>query len=433
MATEITMPQLSDTMDKGKILTWFKSEGDTVTRGDALAEVATDKADLEIEAFESGTLLKICIPVGDTASVGEVIAILGKAGEQVAAPAAAQPKAAPAASNGAAPAPAAAVQSAPVAASQAVVFADEGRVKISPLARNLALANGIDYSTLAGSGDGGRIVKRDIEGALGQVAAMPEAKRAVPGVAPVAAQAAPSYSAPQAAPIAAEPLPGRSEQELSPMRATIARRMVEAVTTIPHFYMTTSIEVSELEKVRQTLKEHPHYQGVTLNHLVVKAAGLALRKVPRINAHYREGKLVQPGEINIGVVTALEDGLLIPVVKNADSIHLSELVAEANAVVARARSGRPKADDLTGGTFSISNVGRSAVDSFTAVISPGQGAILAVSTICDEPVVKQGAIVPGRVLRLTLSVDHRIIDGVVGGQFLTVLKELLEEPILLLA
>lgn len=151
---------------------------------------------------------------------------------------------------------------------------------------------------------------------------MPEAKRPVPGVAPVAAQAAPSYRAPQAAPTASEPLPGRSEQELSPMRATIARRMVEAVTTIPHFYMTTSIEVSELEKVRLTLKEHPHYQGVTLNHLVVKAAGLALRKVPRINSHYREGKMVQPGEINIGVVTALEDGLLIPVVKNADSIHL---------------------------------------------------------------------------------------------------------------
>lgn len=421
MAIEVTMPQLSDTMSEGKILTWLVKEGDKVSRGDALAEVATDKADLEIESFNEGTVLKIHAPAGTTVSVGSVIAHIGEAGESVpdvsAADAAKEPEtkqpetdgpaAASAQSSEAAPQPAPAATQ---AEAPAPLSTNGERIKISPLAKNLALSHGVDVTALAGSGEGGRIVKRDIEAAMSAQgpARSPSRPEAAP---PQAAQGAP----------------------LSSMRQTIASRMVQSVNEIPHFFMTTKVLMDECIKVRSSLKTLPQYEGITFNHLVVKAAAIALKTHRRINAAYRDGSLIQPGSVNIGVVTALEDGLLIPVVKNADSLPLADIVLEARGLVQRARAGRPKSDDLTGGTFSISNVGNLAVESFTAIINPGQGAILAVGAIDEEPVVVEGELGISSVMRLTLSVDHRIIDGVAGAQFLTELKRLLEDPILLLA
>jgi pyruvate dehydrogenase E2 component (dihydrolipoamide acetyltransferase) len=429
MAVEIAMPQLSDTMSEGKILVWRKKEGDDVKRGEALAEVATDKADLEIESFHQGKLLKILSPAGETVKVGSVIAVIGEAGEVASSPSvttkpiAPQPTHQAAAPSHSAPAvaePQMAVAS--VSKPQSSVDTRE-RVKISPLAKNYALSQGVDFTQIEGSGDGGRIVRRDIERYLGAGSAE---SRPVTRAPVEAKQPAP---APVKMP---EQMPGGS-QELSKMRQTISARMVESKTTIPHFYMTAKVNVDALAKLRDTLKPLPQYEGITYNHLIVRAAALALRAVPRINASYRDGALHQPSEINVGIVTAVQDGLLIPVLKRADQLSLIDIVQDAKGLVQRARAGRPKADDLSGGTFSISNVGPFPVESFSAIISPGQGAILAVSAIQDEPVVKDGAVVPGKVLRVTLSVDHRIIDGVVAGEFLKELCRVIEEPVLLLA
>ncbi len=447
MAIEITMPQLSDTMNEGKILNWRKQEGDSVSRGDALAEVATDKADLEIESFHEGTLVKILAPTGTTVQVGSIIALIGEKGEKVsapqAAPAAPQPVApqpspvqsspAPQATQPApapqpaAPQQAAPQQSAPTYSNGSSVPSsqprDEGeRIKISPLAKNLAASHGVDYTSLTGTGDGGRIVRRDIEGAIGKAPAQ-QAESA----------SRPATPAPAARPAAPSAPTGKATEPLTKMRQTIAARMVEATTTIPHFYATSKVNVEPLTKLKNSLKPLPAYEGLTYNHLIIRAAALALRTIPRINASYSEGNLLQPQAVNIGIVTAVQDGLLIPVVKNADQLPLADIVAEARGLVNRARSGRPKPDDLVGGTFSISNMGMFDVESFTAIISPGQGAILAVSPIQQEPVVVDGAIQAGSVMRITLSVDHRIIDGVIAGEFLTELKRLLQDPVLLLA
>jgi len=208
--------------------------------------------------------------------------------------------------------------------------------------------------------------------------------------------------------------------------------MVESVTTSPHFYATTKIEVDNLLRIREVLKgEKDKYEGITVTHLITKAVGLSLRKFPRINSKYDNSQIIEPQDINVGIITALPDGLLIPVVKGADLLSLSEIVVETRTMIQRARAGKPKADDLQGGTFSISNIGKVEVEHFTAIINPGQGAILAVSSIQDEAIVKNAKVVPGKVMRVTLSVDHRIIDGVMAGEFLTYLKNLLEEPILL--
>ena len=299
------------------------------------------------------------------------------------------------------------------------------RVKISPLAKNMANTHGVDYAALTGTGDGGRIVRRDVEQALerGSDAGAVEAPR----------QAKPTQPAPFIPSSTGSSPSGKSTEPLSKMRQTIAARMVESTSTIPHFYVTSKVNVTPLTKLKNSLKPLPQYEGLTYNHLIVRAAAMTLRVIPRINATYQEGNLIQPQAVNVGVVTAIQDGLMIPVVKNADQLPLADIVAETRGLVNRARSGRPKADDLVGGTFSISNMGMFDVESFTAIISPGQGAILAVSPIQEEPVVVDGKLEAGSVMRLTLSVDHRIIDGVVAGEFMTELKRLLQDPVLLLA
>ena len=432
MATDIKMPQLSDTMSSGKILSWKKNEGEQVKRGDILAEVETDKANLEIESFFNGTLLKVMIPAGSIAKVGEVIAVLGAAGESVAASssAATAPKPAPVAapvSAQAAPAtPTPSSRTAHVATPPSHIGLVSGseRIKASPLAKKVAEDLQVNLSSVRGSGPNGRIVRRDVEAAAGGSAA--PALQA--SVAPQA-YAAPANQVPATA---STPATG-TLTPLSRMRETIARRMQESVTTAPHFYCTNSVNMGEALRLREVLKERAEYKGISVNHLVIKAVAYGLKHEPRVNAAMKDGQIYQPGQINIGIITALDDGLIIPVLKEVDRMSLRDVVFEARAAIDRARAGRPSSSDLSGGTFSISNMGMFDVENFTAIINPGQGGILAVSAVKEQPVVHKGQIVVGSVMKATVSVDHRIIDGVMASTFLKHFKEALEIPALLMS
>lgn len=422
MAAEIKMPQLSDTMSAGKILKWNKKPGDAVQRGDILAEVETEKANLEIESFHSGVLLSIQVPEQEKASVGEVIAYIGAAGEAVPTSSGAKT------SSPAAPAPVSAsapqAPSAPARAAQPQTLSavsDSGRIKASPLARKVAQERNIDLAVLTGSGPAGRITRQDVEAAAGRSNAAPQAR-----VAPAPTQA------PRPAPAAAAvPMEGRLTP-FSSMREVIAKRMQESVAQSPHFYSTTSIDMEQAAKLREILKERPDFKGISVNHLVIKAAAYALFNEPRVNRAVKDNMVFEPGQINIGIITALDDGLLIPVVRSVDQLSLKDLVFEARAAVERAKAGRPTSADLSGGTFSISNMGMFDVENFTAIINPGQGAVLAVSRVRDVPVVKNGQVVPGKEMKVTLSVDHRVIDGVMSASFLKFFKEGLENPALLI-
>lgn len=424
MASDIKMPQLSDTMSSGKILSWKKKEGDTVKRGDILAEVETDKANLEIECFQEGVLLKIQTPEGSEAKVGDVIATIGQAGEGVATPTASAPAPVEAAPQKAEPAPAAAPAPAPSPAApatqqNAAVQSEGDRIKASPLARKIAQDRNIDLSVIQGSGPAGRIIRKDVESspsagatstqAAPQLAAAPSAERSAP--------------APQGA--------GRMVP-FSKMRETIARRMVESVNQSPHFYVTTSVDMSEVQRLREILKPREEYKGISVNHFIIKATGYGLMHEPRVNFAVRDGQIYEPAGVNVGIITSVNDGLLIPVIRDVPSLPLKDLVFEARAAVDRARAGRPNASDLSGGTFSISNMGMFDVENFTAIINPGQGSILAVSSVQQVPVVRNGQIVVGSQMKVTVSVDHRIIDGVMASTFLKHFKEALETPALLM-
>lgn len=437
MAQEIKMPQLSDTMDSGKILVWHKKEGDSVKRGEILAEVETDKANLEIEAFQAGTLLKIATPAGTTAAVGQIIAYIGEAGAVIADSSSSVPNgnaaptnSTPTTSNGAAaqgqsiapsstPAFTAATTTSPVKPIIDVtpIQAEKReRVKASPLARKLAEGAGVDIATVVGSGPGGRVVRRDIENVK---AGSPVTTSALQDTAPVPARIPETQSG------------NGTFTPLSKMRATIARRMQETVQQSPHFYVRTSICMDQLVNLRGELKNRAGYEKVSLNHFVIKAAAYALTIEPSVNSALVDGMLFQPAGIHIGIVTAVKEGLLIPVIRNTNTLSLKDLAFEVRAAVDRARAGRPSSSDLTGGTFSISNMGMFDVDDFTALINPGQGAILAVSSVKQIPVVRGGRIEVGQMMNVTLSVDHRIIDGVMAGNFLKALKDALENPTLL--
>ncbi len=401
-------------------------------RGDILAEVETDKANLEIESFFNGSLLSILVPAGSIAKVGETIAVIGQPGEVVGASSSAPQRPAPvAAPTQAAPAapvatqaPAAQSSVAPTmhaAASPAAlsVVTSQDRVKASPLAKKVAESLQVNLSSVQGSGPNGRIVRRDVEAAAGSS----------PSVAPAVVQRSESVAAAATSASAGS----GTLTPLSRMRETIARRMQESVTTAPHFYVTTSVNMGEAIKLREILKERSQYKGISMNHLVIKAVAYGLHHEPRVNAAMRDGQLYQPAQINIGIITALDDGLIIPVLKEVDQMSLKDVVFEARAAIDRARAGRPSSSDLSGGTFSISNMGMFDVENFTAIINPGQGGILAVSAVKPQPIVHNGAVVPGSVMKATVSVDHRIIDGVMASTFLKYFKEALEVPALLMS
>ncbi len=442
MAKEIKMPQLSDTMHAGKILSWSKKEGDTVARGDILAEVETDKANLEIESFQAGTLLKIQVPAGNEAKVGQVIAIIGQSGESVEETSPSSPAADSAkadsepqsqAKNEPADTPAASPNLQVISSPAKNIESSTDRIRVSPLAKKLAEQRNIQLSDIQGSGPNGRIIKKDIDG-LSETDS--QSKSAPAQSAPAKSPAFEQDKQQQVSMASAAnqaSLSGTSSlTPFSKMRDTIARRMQETVKESPHFYVTCSIEMSEAKKLREILKPRNEFKGISINHFIIKAAAYALEHEPRVNNAVRDNQLYNPGQINIGIITAIEDGLLIPVVKDTNKLSLKDLVFESRAAVERARAGRPSASDLQGGTFSISNMGMFDIDSFTALINPGQGAVLAVSSIKEEPIVKNGQITIGQIMKVTISVDHRIIDGLMAGNFLKYFKESLETPALLM-
>lgn len=484
MAIEILMPRLSDTMEEGKILKWLKKVGDHVEVGDMIAEVETDKADMEMEALDAGVLAEIRVQEGESAPVGAVIAILSEDGGGVAP---AKPEKTEEADKAAVAAPPDTTATEEVTAEQKreerasrrqvperrgaeaskpattapptpleanveqgtqeqltpggpvrqtkgaperkVREIRESRVRrevpeaqpsgervfASPLVKRMAEEQGIDLRHIEGSGPGGRIVKQDLEAYLSQ------AQPAVPR----------PQARPQPEPAAPSPAPRAGTKEpFSRMRMTIAKRMAESMREIPHFYVTCEIDMSEAVRLRAALKASDRVSAdVTYSHFIVKAVAIALERHPRLNASFVEDGREFKAEINVGLAVALDDGLIVPVLHRCNELSLLEIATQANALVERVRSGRPTTEDLSGGTFTISNMGMLPIEHFTAIINPPQGAILAVGAIKERPVVRDGHIGAAHTMMVTLSCDHRILDGVTGGQFLAELKKLLENPV----
>jgi pyruvate dehydrogenase E2 component (dihydrolipoamide acetyltransferase) len=438
MAQIIEMPKLSDTMTVGTLVKWLKKEGDVITAGTMLAEVETDKATMELECFYDGTLLKIFAPAGTQLAIGAPLCAIGKPGEVVEAPAG--KPAAPAAAakeepKAAAPAPAPAA--APVAAAPAPVAhapapaaparADGERIKISPLAKKLAAEKGIDPSRVTGSGPGGRIVRADIH------AAEKSGSAKAGSVKPVASG---SPSAPFAGGAVSRTGPIQEERAVpvSNMRAVIAKRMVESTTTIPYIYVDIEIDAEPLLAIRQQLNTGLEKEGVKLsvNDFVLKACAEALRRVPAVNSSWEGNQVRYFGAAHVAFAVALEDGLITPVIKDAHQKSVFQISTEAKALGKKAKDKKLAPAEYTGGTFCVSNLGMMGIPKFTAIINPPNSAILAVGAAVAKPVIKNGQIVPGQTMTVTLSGDHRVFDGAVGAQFLNALKTLIESPALLL-
>ena len=434
MAIAVEMPKMSDTMEEGVLAAWLKEEGQTVAAGDVVAQVETDKATMDLEVYDDGVLLKRVIGEGDAVPIGGLIAILGKAGEDISAILAKYQ------GGGAAPAPAA-VEEVPAAApavevpSAPISASDDSRVKASPLARKLAADHGVNLAGVAGSGPEGRIIKRDVEAAMGGTAAPAPVAAPALVAAPVAEAPRASVPAP-AAPIAA---PGGSYDavRISQMRKTIARRLAESKFTNPHFYLTADIDMSEAVAFRGKLNEKAEANGlakVSFNDLVTKACALGLRQHPWVNASWMEaeGEIRLHHDVHVAIAVAIEDGLITPVIRHADRKGLSQLVAETRSLAERARNRELQPEDWSGSTFSTSNLGMFGIDEFTAIINPPNACILAIGSIRDVPVVKGGVVVPGKQMKVTLSCDHRVVDGATGAEFLKTVRGYLEDPVTML-
>jgi pyruvate dehydrogenase E2 component (dihydrolipoamide acetyltransferase) len=419
MALVINMPRLSDTMTEGVVAKWHVKVGDTVKEGMLLAEIETDKATMDFEAFpgQEGVLLHIGIGDGQMAPVDSLLCVLGAAGEDISALLQGGAPAAPAAAPVEAPAAAVAPAAVPVAvpAPAAVAPAPEpapapvlssGRVVASPLAKRLAEEKGIDLRAVAGSGDGGRIVKRDVDSF-------------VPGTA--AAVAAPVFAGTE----------GYVDTPNTQMRKTIARRLSESKFTAPHFYLKVTVDMSAAMAARAQLNAVADAK-VSFNDLVVKASALALRKHPAINSAWMGDFIRTYHHVHVGVAVAVEDGLLVPVVRHADAKSLLAIGAEVKSFAQKAKDKKLQPSDWEGNTFTISNLGMFGIDEFTAIVNPPDACILAVGGIQEVPVVKNGQVVPGHTMKLTLSCDHRAVDGATGAAFLQTLKQYLEAPVTML-
>ncbi len=414
MSIEITMPRLSDTMEEGTLIKWYVKVGDKVSSGDVLADIETDKATMELQSYDDGTVTELTLAESQSAPVGRRILVLGESGDGAAPVAAAA---------GPAPGPqsrsTAAVASPPPTVPARIDRASPpaGRVRISPVARKLVEENGLDPATITGSGPDGRIVKRDVLAVLGT------AKRAAPAtVTPIAAPAV----RPQTATVA-----------ISSMRRTIARRLVESKTSIPHFTVTVSIDMDALLGLRETTNGQLESQGVKLsvNDFIVRGAALALMDHPVVNASWTDAGIEIYGSAHVGVAVALPTtpeggggGLVVPVIRDAQQKGLRQINQETLVLAARARQGELKADEMSGGTFTVSNLGMFGVDHFEAIINPPQAAILAVGAAKGKPVVRDGRIIVGHEMTCTLSADHRVIDGAIAAAFLGTVKGLLENP-----
>ena len=442
MAEVIRMPRMSDTMEEGNIVGWLKAVGDEVEPGDVLAEVETDKATMELESFFEGVLLHIGVEEGSV-PVNAVLAVIGEEGEDYQAALDAEADAGGAASSATEDAaPAVATPEAPAATEASTASEHSGaRVKASPLARSIAEDAGLDLSTIKGSGDGGRVVKRDVEEALGQqpqsnTPAAPDAKVSAP--APTQAPAFPAPQTQQAAsskPVAiagdAGASEGYTEVATSQMRKVIARRLAESKFSAPHFYLGIEVDMSAAIAYRKQLNAVSETR-VSFNDLIVKACAHALRKHPAINSSWLGDKIRYNADVNIGVAVAVDDGLLVPVVRHADRKGYGEINAEVKEMAGLAKQRKLQPQQMSGNTFTISNLGMFDITEFTAIINPPDACILAVGSIQQKPVVKDGEIAVGNVMKLTLSCDHRVVDGATGAAFLATLKGMLQEPMTML-
>jgi pyruvate dehydrogenase E2 component (dihydrolipoamide acetyltransferase) len=387
---DIAMPRLSDSMEEGTVLSWHKQVGDQVAVGEELVEIETDKANMGYEADVAGTLLEIVVGENETAPVGAVIARIGDAGAEPPSKGQGAPAAGPVAAGG-----------------------GSGRAKASPLARRIASKMGVDLASLGGSGPAGRIVKRDVERASG-----------VTG--PAVAAPGPS-SSPETAKGTVDVV------EPTKLQQVVARRMSESKATAPHFYLTTEVDMSAAVAARARIKEISGEGEVvpSFNDMVVKACAIALRRFPRANGAYKDGRFELYSRVNVGIAVAADDALVVPTVFDADKKGLREIAADARALAGKVRDGSITPPELSGGTFSVSNLGMYGISSFQAIVNAPQAGILAVGAIADRPVVKDGVVVPGKVMEITLSCDHRILYGADGAEFLAEVKRILEEPLAL--
>ena len=446
MAEIIRMPRMSDTMEEGNIIEWLKKEGDAIEAGDTLAEVETDKATMELDSYSDGVLLHIAVKEGPVAIDG-VIAIIGEEGEDwQAALAEAQ------AANGeekAASAPAAETpeasnnQEVSTTAPESAPTSGDSRIKASPLARTMAKEAGIILAAVVGSGDNGRIVKKDIE------AAIERRQQGVPAAAPAPAPVVQPVAPPAPTPAPAAPAPAKSEGpavvpftygageanyeevNLSQMRKVIARRLGESKFSAPHFYLTIEIDMDKAIQLRKRLNEVAPVK-ISFNDLVVKAVAASLKLHPAVNSSWLGDKIRINKDVNIGVAVAVEEGLLVPVVRYADMKTLSQINTEVKTLAGKAQKRKLQPEEMQGNTFTISNLGMFGIEEFTAIINPPDACILAVGTIVQKPVVKDGEIAVGNMMKVTLSCDHRVVDGAKGAQFLKTLRGMMEDPLRLM-
>jgi pyruvate dehydrogenase E2 component (dihydrolipoamide acetyltransferase) len=433
MANQVVMPKMSETMEEGVVVKWLKREGDRVASGDALAEIETDKAVLELEATTPGVLHKILAQEDSKVAVGQLLAVIGAEGEDVssligsAASSAAMTMAAsmPSARPSTSTTPSVAVSARP----EPLI---RERIDASPLARRMAEEAGIDIAQVAGTGPGGRVVKRDIESFLArsrsQPSHPPEPSVPLPAAAEDARPTAPAELTPTS--VATD---DDGERELSMMRKTIARRMALSKTTTPHFYLTTEIDMERAMALRQSLNELAAEEAkISFNDMILKAVANALRQFPQMNVSYADDRIRTHQRVHLSLAVAVDDGLITPVIRDCDRKSLGEIAREAKELTARARARRLKPQDYSGGTFSVSNLGMFDVEAFGAIINPPEAAILAVGAIKQQPVIVDGQLSIGHRMKVTLSGDHRAVDGVTGAQFLQIVKRLLEQPLALM-
>jgi len=511
MATQVVMPKLSPTMEEGQLGKWLKKEGDKVSVGEPLAEIETDKASMEMQALATGVLRKVFIKDGETAPLGEIIAIIGEPDEDISALVSSAESGATAAENkktieesveggnyGAQQELATVVtdgartqatikgeplkgdtdnttsdkpqtsgsdnhtQSAPAAAQPtanlsagndaataasdngAVQQRASGRLIVSPLAARMAAEAGINLQTLAGSGPGGRIVKRDIESAMSGGASNQQTQAAEAQQQPAqdqTAQAAQTHLRAVETPVAQQPVQQSSfagaspyrDEPMTEMRRTIARRLVSSIGPVPHFFLTTEIEMDAVVEMRRQLNAINEELRISINDFIIKVAAVALTQHPQVNASFQEKAIRYYERADIGVAVAIEDGLITPVIRSADQKSIGAIATEVRELATRARSRKLRPEEYTGASFSVSNLGMFGIDEFTAIINPPEAAILAVGAVAPKPVAREGELVVRQMMRVTMSCDHRVIDGATSAKFLQAFKKILENPLLLIA
>jgi pyruvate dehydrogenase E2 component (dihydrolipoamide acetyltransferase) len=452
MATQVVMPKLSPTMEEGQISRWLKNEGDKVSMGEPLAEIDTDKATMEMQALGNGVLRKILIKAGESAPLGQPIAIIGEADEDISAllgqassGASSSKEAAPQTSEARVDERTTSAQESQPTSPEASKAAASGngaqaakgeasgndRLIVSPLAARMAAEAGINLRSLSGSGPGGRIIKRDIEAAM-QAGVKQETSETGAAQAPQRHLRAVQPGAQPAQAPAVEGASTYRDEPTSVMRQTIARRLVTSIGPVPHFFLTTEIEMDKVVEMRRSINELDAELKISINDVIIKIAAAALIQHPQINASFQDRNIRYYEHADIGVAVAIEDGLITPIVRAADQKSLSQIAAEVRELAERARSRKLMPEEYTGATFSISNLGMLGIDEFTAVINPPEAAILAVGAVTPKPVVRDGQVVVRQMMRVTMSCDHRVIDGATGARFLQTFKRILENPLLII-